>query len=316
MKIGILTSGGDAPGMNAVIRAIVKVSTKYGIETFGIKRGYTGLLNEEIYKLTESDVDYISESGGTILKTSRCPEFTTEEGRLKGLDNLKKYGIDAVVVIGGDGSFQGAQKLHDLNVKVIGVPGTIDNDLKYTDYCIGFDTTLNTVLDCIRKIKDTDASHEKATIVEVMGRYCGDLSLYSAIAGGGEIISTPERKLSLEQIKTALKKNIEKGKKDSIIIITERMYDIEEVQKYLEDNLGIGVRSTVLGFIQRGGNPSAADRILASRMGAHAVELLKKGVSGKAVGVRNNEMISVDIKDVNKEKDIKKEQYDLMELLL
>lgn len=316
MKIGILTSGGDAPGMNAVIRAIVKVSTKYGIETFGIKRGYTGLLNEEIYKLTESNVDYISESGGTILKTSRCPEFTTEEGRLKGLDNLKKYGIDAVVVIGGDGSFQGAQKLHDLNVKVIGVPGTIDNDLKYTDYCIGFDTTLNTVLDCIRKIKDTDASHEKATIVEVMGRYCGDLALYSAIAGGGEIISTPERKLSLEQIKTALKKNIEKGKKDSIIIITERMYDIEEVQKYLEDNLGIGVRSTVLGFIQRGGNPSAADRILASRMGAHAVELLKKGVSGKAVGVRNNEMISVDIKDVNKEKDIKKEQYDLMELLL
>ncbi|MGL5417492.1 MAG: 6-phosphofructokinase [Clostridium sp.] len=316
MKIGILTSGGDAPGMNAVIRAVVKVSSKYNIECFGIKRGYTGLLNDEIEKLSVKDVDYISETGGTILKTSRCPEFTTEEGRQIGIENLKKHEIDAVVVIGGDGSFQGANKLHEMGIKVIGIPGTIDNDLEYTDYCIGFDTTLNTVLDCIRKIKDTDASHEKATIVEVMGRYCGDLALYSAIAGGGDIISTPEKKLSLEEIAVKLKKNIDQGKKDSIIIITERMYDIEKVQCYLEERLNTGVRNTVLGFIQRGGNPSALDRILASRMGIRAVELLKEGVSGKAVGIRDNDVINVDINDVNIKRDNKKEQYDLMELLL
>ena len=316
MKIGILTSGGDAPGMNAVIRAIVKVSNNYGIETFGIKRGYTGLLNEEIKKIGEFDVDYISEAGGTILKTSRCPEFTTVEGRMKAIENLKKYNIDAVIVIGGDGSFQGANKLHELGVKVIGIPGTIDNDLEYTDYCIGFDTTLNTVLECISKIKDTDASHEKPTIVEVMGRYCGDLALYSAMAGGGDIISTPERKLSFEEIAQKLKKNIEKGKQDSIIIITERMYNIEELQKYLEETLNIGVRNTVLGFIQRGGNPSAFDRVLASRMGIHAVELLRKNESGKAVGIQDNNMISVDICDVNKKRDIKESKYNLMELLL
>ncbi|MDO5038569.1 6-phosphofructokinase [Clostridium sp.] len=316
MKIGILTSGGDAPGMNAVIRAIVKVSNNYGIETFGIKRGYTGLLNEEIKKIGEFDVDYISEAGGTILKTSRCPEFTTVEGRMKAIENLKKYNIDAVIVIGGDGSFQGANKLHELGVKVIGIPGTIDNDLEYTDYCIGFDTTLNTVLECISKIKDTDASHEKPTIVEVMGRYCGDLALYSAMAGGGDIISTPERKLSFEEIAQKLKKNIEKGKQDSIIIITERMYNIEDLQRYLEETLNIGVRNTVLGFIQRGGNPSAFDRVLASRMGIHAVELLRKNESGKAVGIQDNNMISVDICDVNKKRDIKESKYNLMELLL
>lgn len=314
--IGILTSGGDAPGMNAVIRAIVKVSNNYGIETFGIKRGYTGLLNEEIKKIGEFDVDYISEAGGTILKTSRCPEFTTVEGRMKAIENLKKYNIDAVIVIGGDGSFQGANKLHELGVKVIGIPGTIDNDLEYTDYCIGFDTTLNTVLECISKIKDTDASHEKPTIVEVMGRYCGDLALYSAMAGGGDIISTPERKLSFEEIAQKLKKNIEKGKQDSIIIITERMYNIEDLQRYLEETLNIGVRNTVLGFIQRGGNPSAFDRVLASRMGIHAVELLRKNESGKAVGIQDNNMISVDICDVNKKRDIKESKYNLMELLL
>lgn len=316
MKIGILTSGGDAPGMNAVIRAIVKVSNNYGIETFGIKRGYTGLLNEEIKKIGEFDVDYISEAGGTILKTSRCPEFTTVEGRMKAIENLKKYNIDAVIVIGGDGSFQGANKLHELGVKVIGIPGTIDNDLEYTDYCIGFDTTLNTVLECISKIKDTDASHEKPTIVEVMGRYCGDLALYSAMAGGGDIISTPERKLSFEEIAQKLKKNIEKGKQDSIIIITERMYNIEDLQRYLEETLNIGVRNTVLGFIQRGGNPSAFDRVLASRMGIHAVELLRKNESGKAVGIQDNNMISVDICNVNKKRDIKESKYNLMELLL
>lgn len=316
MKIGILTSGGDAPGMNAAIRAVVKSAIHSGIEVMGIKHGYKGLINEELVPLVSSDVDGISEKGGTILKTARCPEFMEEQGRKKALETLKKFEIDGLVVIGGDGSFQGAEKLEKLGVKVVGLPGTIDNDLAYTDYCIGFDTTLNTVLECIAKIKDTDSSHEKTTIVEVMGRYCGDLALYSALAGGGEIISTPEMKLDFDTICTKLSENIGKGKNDNIIIITERMYDIEELQKYLEEKLNISIRSTVLGFVQRGGNPSAFDRVLAGKMGIRAVELLMKGLSGRFVGIRDNKIIDVDFKSINNINDNKQKEYDLLKELL
>ncbi|MBM7871532.1 6-phosphofructokinase 1 [Clostridium pascui] len=316
MKIGILTSGGDAPGMNAAIRAVVKSAIHNGIEVMGIKHGYKGLINEELVPLVSSDVDGISEKGGTILKTARCPEFMEEQGRKKALETLKKFEIDGLVVIGGDGSFQGAEKLEKLGVKVIGLPGTIDNDLAYTDYCIGFDTTLNTVLECIAKIKDTDSSHEKTTIVEVMGRYCGDLALYSALAGGGEIISTPEMKLDFHTICTKLSENIGKGKNDNIIIITERMYDIEELQKYLEEKLNISIRSTVLGFVQRGGNPSAFDRVLAGKMGIKAVELLMKDSSGRFVGIRDNKIIDVDFSSINNINDNKQKEYDLLKELL
>ncbi|MBP2033967.1 6-phosphofructokinase 1 [Clostridium algifaecis] len=316
MKIGILTSGGDAPGMNAAIRAVVKSANHNNIEVFGIKHGYKGLINEDLIKLDNSIIDNISERGGTIIKTARCPEFIQEKGRRKGLDTLNKFGIDSVIVVGGDGSFKGAQKLCELGIKVIGLPGTIDNDLPYTDYCIGFDTTLNTILECIGKIKDTDSSHEKTTIVEVMGRYCGDLALYSAIAGGGEIISTPERKLDFEGILNKLSKNISEGKRDNIIIITERMYDIEELKKYIEEKLKISVRGTVLGFVQRGGNPSAFDRVLASKMGVKAVELLIKDSKGRAVGIRDNKIIDVsfcEVNNINTNKDI---EYNLLKLLL
>ncbi|GAA0182887.1 6-phosphofructokinase [Clostridium sediminicola] len=316
MKIGILTSGGDAPGMNAAIKAIVKVANNNNIEVFGIKHGYKGLVEEKLIKLDNFIVDSISEKGGTILKTARCLEFMEEEVRRKALGILKKFGIDSVIVIGGDGSFQGAEKLSKLGIKVIGLPGTIDNDLSYTDYCIGFDTTLNTVLECIGKIKDTDSSHEKTTIIEVMGRYCGDLALYSALAGGAEIISTPERKLDFETICIKLSENISRGKTDNIIIITERMYGIEELKEYIEEKLQISIRTTVLGFVQRGGNPSALDRVLANKMGAKAVELLIKGVSGRAVGIRNNEIIDVNFSDINNKNIEKDKEYDLLNLLL
>ncbi|UZW13624.1 6-phosphofructokinase [Clostridium pasteurianum] len=316
MKIGILTSGGDAPGMNSAIRAVVKSASYSNVETWGIKYGYKGLIDGKLIKLDDSIVDNISEKGGTILKTARCLEFTKEDGRKKALETLNKFGIDSVVVIGGDGSFKGAEKLSKLGVKVIGLPGTIDNDLSYTDYCIGFDTTLNTVLECIGKIKDTDASHEKTTIVEVMGRYCGDLALYSALAGGGDIISTSERKLDFDTICDKLSRNISKGKSDNLIIITERIYDIQELQKYIEKKLNISIRNTVLGFIQRGGNPSAFDRILASKMGAKAVELLTQGNTGKVVGIRNNEIVDMSFNDVNNTNTNKDREYDLLNRLL
>ncbi|MBV4418856.1 6-phosphofructokinase [Clostridium tyrobutyricum] len=316
MKIGILTSGGDAPGMNAAIRAVVKSANYNNIEVLGIKHGYKGLIDEDLIKLDSSIVDNISEKGGTILKTARCLEFMKEEGRKKGLETLNKFGIDSVVVVGGDGSFQGAEKLSKLGMKVIGLPGTIDNDLAYTDYCIGFDTTLNTVLECIGKIKDTDASHEKTTIVEVMGRYCGDLALYSALAGGGDIISTSERKLDFDAICDKLSENISKGKNDNLIIITERIYNIQDLQKYIEKKLNISIRNTVLGFIQRGGNPSAFDRILASKMGVKAVELLIGNCTERAVGIRDNKIIDVSFNDVNGTNVNKDREYELLNMLL
>jgi 6-phosphofructokinase 1 len=315
-RLGVLTSGGDSPGMNAAIRALVRSANHHGIEVFGIKYGYKGLINEVVVPLGNRDVDGITEKGGTILKTARCPEFMEEQGRIKALETLRKYDIDGLVVIGGDGSFQGAEKLSQLGVNVVGLPGTIDNDLAYTDYSIGFDTTLNTVMDCIGKIKDTDSSHEKTTIVEVMGRYCGDLALYSALAGGGEIISTPERKLDFETICEKLRQNISKGKLDNVIIITERMYDIVELEGYIENKLGITIRSTVLGYIQRGGEPSVFDRILAGKMGVRAVELLRQGDTGKAIGIRNNKTIDVDFSKVNFTDYNKDKEYDLLAELL
>lgn len=316
MKIGILTSGGDAPGMNAAIRAVVKSANHNGIEVLGVKYGYAGLLKEELISLGLPEVDGIAEKGGTILKTARCLEFMDEQVRKKALETLKKFGIGGLVVIGGDGSFQGAEKLSNLGMNVVGLPGTIDNDLAYTDYCIGFDTTLNTILECINKIKDTDSSHEKTTIVEVMGRYCGDLALYSALAGGAEIISMPERKLSFQEICARLSENISKGKNDNVIIITERMYNIEELQKYIEEELEISVRSTSLGFVQRGGTPSGFDRVLASKMGARAVKLLMNGSTGRFVGIRDNKIIDIDFSEVNNPNLNKKIDYDLLNELL
>ena len=316
MKLGVLTSGGDSPGMNAAIRAVVKAANYNNIDVMGIKHGYQGLIEGDIHKLTSSDIENIADKGGTILKTARCLEFMEEGGRKKAVEVLKKFDIDALVVIGGEGSFKGADKLDKLGFKVVGIPGTIDNDLAYTDYSIGFDTTLNTVLECIGKIKDTDSSHDKTTIVEVMGRYCGDLALYSALAGGGEIISTPEKKLDFDTMCSKLSLRMSNGKNDNLVIITEKMYDLQELQKYIEEKLKISVRTTVLGFIQRGGNPSAFDRVLASKMGVKAVELLINGNSGRAVGVKENKIIDIELENVNAVIADKKNDYNLLEMLL
>ncbi|WP_129731241.1 6-phosphofructokinase [Ectobacillus funiculus] len=315
-KLGILTSGGDAPGMNAAIRAVVKAANHYHLEVMGIQCGYQGLIDGKIHPLTSSEVEDIAERGGTILKTSRSLEFMEETGRKKALQVLQKFGIHSLVVIGGEGSLQGAERLHELGVKVVGIPGTIDNDLAYTDYSIGFDTMLNTVLDCIGKIKDTDFSHDKTTIVEVMGRYCGDLALYSALAGGGEIISTPERKLDFATICSKLHTRISNGKHDNLIIVTERMYDLQQLQQYIEEKLNLSVRTTVLGFIQRGGHPSAFDRVLASKLGITAVELLVNGYSGRAVGMKENKVIHEELENVNAKRTDKQDQYRLLETLL
>lgn len=315
-KLGVLTSGGDAPGMNAAIRAVVKAANYNNIEVMGIHCGFQGLIDGKIQRLTTEDVDNLADKGGTILKTSRCLEFLEEAGRKRALEVLRNQGIDSLVVIGGEGSFKGAMKLHELGINVIGIPGTIDNDLSYTDYAIGFDTTLNTVLECIGKIKDTDFSHDKTTIVEVMGRYCGDLALYSALAGGGEIVSTPEKKLDYETICSELRLRINSGKNDNLVIITERMYDLETLQHYIEDKLAINVRTSVLGFIQRGGQPSAFDRVLASKLGVAAVKLLIDGQSGKAVGIKDNQVMNIELIKVNAEMVDKQDQYRLLETLL
>lgn len=311
-KLGILTSGGDAPGMNVAIRAVVIAAQQKNIETMGIKGGYQGLIDRNIDRLTPFNVEGIADKGGTILKTSRCLEFMKEEGRKKAVRVLKEFGITLLVVIGGDGSFKGAEKLHHLGINVISIPGTIDNDFAYTDYSIGFDTALNTILDSISKIKDTDFSHDKTTIIEVMGRYCGDLATYSALAGEGEIISIPERKLDFTTICSQVHSKIASGKQDNLIIITEKMYDIEELKKYIEERLQISVRTSVLGFIQRGGSPSAFDRILASKMGVKAVELLTEGHSGLAVGIKENKLISIELGNVN---NILSDSYEKFRLL-
>ncbi|MEH7546845.1 MULTISPECIES: 6-phosphofructokinase [Bacillaceae] len=315
-KLGVLTSGGDAPGMNAAIRAVVKAASHYHVEVMGIQGGFQGLIDGKIHKLTSQEVEDIADRGGTILKTSRSLEFMEEIGRKKAFNILKNLDIDSLIVIGGEGSLKGAEKLHKLGINVIGIPGTIDNDLAYTDYSIGFDTTLNTVLECIGKIKDTDSSHDKTTIVEVMGRYCGDLALYSALAGGGEIISTPERPLDLYSICSKLRLRMSSGKNDNLVIVTERMYDLQDLQNYIEKKLNISVRTTSLGFIQRGGNASAFDRVLASNMGVKAVELLMNGYSGLAVGMKENKIIHKELGCVNSEIADKQDKYRLLEKLL
>ncbi|MCI2257031.1 6-phosphofructokinase [Domibacillus sp. PGB-M46] len=315
-KIGILTSGGDAPGMNAAIRAVVKAAEHYGRSIVGFQNGYEGLINGDFYDLTYEKVEDIASKGGTILKTSRSAAFITEEGRQQAVHTLKENNINNLIIVGGEGSFKGAQKLHQLGVSVAAIPGTIDNDLTYTDYSIGFDTTLNTVLDCVRKIKDSGYSHNKTTIVEVMGRYCGDLAVYSALAGEGEIISTPEYKLTFDEICHQLEKKIQKGKSDNLILVTERMYDLQELQHYIQEKMQVSARTTVLGFIQRGGEPSAFDRVLAAKMGVEAVSLLLNGQSGAAVGIRNNRIIHVSLDELEEQTADKSVNESLLRVLL
>lgn len=317
--IGILTSGGDAPGMNAAIRAVVRSAIYYGCKVYGINRGYKGLLEEDLMEMNLSSVGDIIHRGGTMLKSSRCEEFKTEEGRKLGVKVLKKYGIDCLVVIGGDGSFNGAKKLSEMGFPAIGIPGTIDNDLEYTDYTIGFDTAMNTVIDAIGKIRDTSSSHERVNIVEVMGRNCGDLALYAGIAGGAETIIVPEVDVKLDEIALRLKTTQKRGKRHSIIVMAEGVEKVgsaSDLKKVLTEQAGADVRVTVLGHVQRGGSPTAFDRILASRFGYRAVELLLEGKSSRVVGIKDNKIIDMDIQEaLAMPKTFNRELYEMAKVL-
>lgn len=317
--IGILTSGGDAPGMNAAIRAVVRSAIYYGCKVYGINRGYKGLLEEDLVEMNLSSVGDIVHRGGTMLKSSRCEEFKTEEGRKLGVKVLKKYGIDCLVVIGGDGSFNGAKKLSEMGFPAIGIPGTIDNDLEYTDYTIGFDTAMNTVIDAIGKIRDTSSSHERVNIVEVMGRNCGDLALYAGIAGGAETIIVPEVEIKLDDIALRLKTTQKRGKRHSIIVMAEGVEKVgsaSDLKKVLTEEAGADVRVTVLGHVQRGGSPTAFDRILASRFGYRAVELLLEGKSSRVVGIKDNKIIDMDIQEaLAMPKTFNRELYEMAKVL-
>lgn len=294
-KIAVLTSGGDAPGMNAAIRAVVRTALHHGIEVMGVQRGYSGLINGEMFPMSRSSVSDIIQRGGTILRTARCLEFKQEEVRKEAAKILRDNGVDALVVIGGDGSFTGAKLLSKLGVKTIGLPGTIDNDLSYTDYTIGFDTALNTVIDAIDKIRDTSTSHERVSIVEVMGRNCGDIALHTGLACGAEYIITPEKGYDREELCKVIKEGKHGGKIHNLIVLAEGVGGASELAKYVEAQTGIETRATVLGHIQRGGSPSTFDRVLASKMGSKAVELLLDGKTSRVVGIKKNEIFDQDI---------------------
>lgn len=315
-RIGVLTSGGDSPGMNASVRAVVRTAIYHGYKIMAIKQGYNGLINGEIEEMNLSSVADIIHRGGTILRTARSDEFKTPQGFKKAINVLRVFGIDGVIVIGGDGSFKGAQKLSDAGIATVGVPGTIDNDLAYTDYTIGYDTAVNTVLDAISKIRDTSTSHGRANIIEVMGRHCGDIALASGLSGGAESIIVPEVGYDVDEVCRRLLQGKNRGKLHSIIILAEGVGDSIELGREIQEKTGIETRATILGHIQRGGSPTAFDRILASRLGARAVELLGEGSSGRVVGIKENKIVDYSIDEaLSMEKKFNNELYELAKIL-
>ncbi|WP_409270893.1 6-phosphofructokinase [Neobacillus sp. SCS-31] len=301
-KIGVLTSGGDSPGMNAAIRAVVRKGIYHDIEVYGVYGGFAGLINGNIQRLGLGSVGDIIHRGGTMLQSARCIEFKTREGQTKGIEQLKKHGIEGLVVIGGDGSYRGAKALTELGFPCVGVPGTIDNDIPGTEFTIGFDTALNTVIDAIDKIRDTASSHERTFIIEVMGRDAGDIALWAGLAGGAETILIPEENYDMADIAEKLRRGNERGKKHSIIVVAEGVCSGGEFARTLKEATNIDTRISVLGHMQRGGSPTAADRVLASRLGARAVELLIEGRGGRAVGIEQNRLVDYDIIEALEEK--------------
>ena len=315
--IGVLTSGGDAPGMNAAIRAVVRTAIHKGLEVKGIMRGYAGLLQEEIVDMTSTSVSDIIHRGGTILYTARCQEFTTAEGQKKGADICKKHGIDGLVVIGGDGSFRGAGKLSALGINTIGLPGTIDLDIACTDYTIGFDTAVNTAMEAIDKIRDTSTSHERCSIIEVMGRDAGYLALWCGIANGAERILMPEEHdYNEEELIKDILLNKKRGKKNYIIINAEGIGDSLNMAKRIEEATGIETRASIIGHMQRGGSPTCKDRVYASTMGAMAVELLCDGKTNRVIGYRDGKFVDYDINEaLSMKKEISAYQYEIAKTL-
>ncbi|MGN0471935.1 MAG: 6-phosphofructokinase [Lachnospiraceae bacterium] len=309
--IGVLTSGGDAPGMNAAIRAVVRKAISNGVKVKGIKRGYQGLLNEEIVDMEKHSVSDIIQRGGTILGTARCAEFRTEEGQNEGVRVCRKHGIDGLVVIGGDGSYRGAQALSRKGINTVGIPGTIDLDIACTDYTIGFDTAINTAMEAIDKVRDTSSSHERCSIIEVMGRNAGYIALWCGVANGAEDILLPEKYDYDEQkIVNNIINNRKRGKKHHIIINAEGIGHSTSMARRIEAATGIETRATILGYMQRGGNPTCKDRYYASIMGAYAADILCEGKSNRVVGYKNGEFVDFDIEEaLAMEKDIPEYQY-------
>lgn len=296
--IAVLTSGGDAPGMNAAVRAVARAALSKGIKVYGVRRGYNGLLNGDVFEMNLRSVSDILSKGGTVLYTARSPEFNTKEGVKKAADNCRKLGIDGVVVIGGDGSFRGARDLTGEGIPCIGVPGTIDNDISSSDYTIGFDTAMNTAMEMIDKIRDTAQSHDRCSVVEVMGRRCGDIALEVGIAIGASAILVPEVPYDLKKdVIDVLLKNRETGKKHFIIVVAEGIGGIDGIVKEIEAQTGIETRGTVLGHVQRGGSPTLRDRVVASRIGYRAVELLEEGQSNRVVVMKDNHIVDYDISE-------------------
>ena len=315
--IAILTSGGDAPGMNAAIRAVARTAIARGLKVKGIKRGYAGLLNEEIVEIEARNVSDIIQRGGTVLGTARCLEFKKAEYQKKGADICRKHGIDGIVVIGGDGSYRGAQALSRLGINTVGLPGTIDLDISCTEYTIGFDTAVNTAMEAIDKVKDTSSSHERCSIIEVMGRNAGYIALWCAVANGAEDVLIPENyDYNEQEIINHIIESRKRGKSHHIIINAEGIGHSTSMARRIEAATGIETRATILGYMQRGGNPTAKDRFYASIMGAYAVDIMLQGKTNRVVGYRHGEFVDYDIEEaLQMEKGIDEYQYEVAQLL-
>lgn len=315
--IGVLTSGGDAPGMNAAIRAVVRTAVAYGCKVKGVQRGYAGLLDEEIIDMDVTSVSDILQKGGTILYTARCPEFRQAEYQEKGAEICRKHGIDGMIVIGGDGSFQGAQKLSRLGINTIGVPGTIDLDIACTEYTVGFDTAVNTAMEAIDKVRDTSTSHERCSIIEVMGRSAGYIALWCGIANGAEDILLPEMyDYDENAIIDNIIKNKKRGKKHHIIVNAEGIGHSASMAKRIEAATGVETRATILGHLQRGGSPTAKDRVYASMMGAYAVDALVSGKINRVIAYRHGQYVDYDIEEaLTMKKDLDPFQYSISKIL-
>ncbi len=313
-KIGVLTSGGDAPGMNAAIRAVVRCGIYNGLEVFGVRKGYNGLLNGDIIPMDARSVGEILQKGGTILQTARCLEFKEEAGQKKGIEVARKFGLDGLVVIGGDGSFRGARQLCRFGLPTIAMPGTIDNDIDCSEYTVGYDTCLNTVIDAVDKLRDTSSSHDRCSVVEVMGRGAGYIAVEAGIACGAEVVLVPEYEFDFERdVIAPVKDGIARGKTHCIIIVAEGVGGAAEIAKKIQDETGMESRATILGHIQRGGSPTVRDRVIASRMGERCVNLILEGKQNRIVCVQNGEIADVDIEEGLAMK--KKLPQDMVELI-
>jgi 6-phosphofructokinase 1 len=295
--IGVLTSGGDAPGMNAAIRAVVRTALKKGIKVYGIRRGYCGLIDGDIFEMDEMSVSNITHKGGTMLYTARCAEFRTEEGMQIAKENCAKFGLEGIVVIGGDGSFRGAADLSARGILCVGLPGTIDNDIACTEYTIGYDTAMNTAMELMDKLQDTSQSHDRCSVVEVMGRGAGFIAVNTAIACGAIEIITKEVPYDLDQIAKNMLECKKNGKQNFIIVVSENIGHSQDIANLIQEKTGIESRATVLGHVQRGGSPTVRDRVVASEMGYYAVELLEQGIGNRVVGMQDNKIVDFDIQE-------------------